>query len=264
MERSATWQGQTKKQTLFTGGGVWGTQIPTQASVLMPLPLFSPPSVRWWAGRKQRRTPRGASASRWCGWQPCSWPSWQLNETTTASSPVCNKGHRKCGRHVYHPGGSAPRCQGQWGSRAPSAAEGTSGLSGWVWSGTTPEWTNVAVWGFSQPGRPWNQSRFSLEEQKHLSGPQDTKLDRRLNWVQETTHNWNSTALFSDEPPSDESAAGSPRFYLSPGPLGLWCDWHRRRCRSWNDRHNKGMSLPRKTALSVGSKVSINFCFQKE
>lgn len=202
MERSATWQGQITRQAMLTGGCVRGTQTPWQASELMPLPLFSPPSVRWWAGRKQCRTPRAASASRWCGWQPYSWPSWQLNQTTKASSPVCNKGHRNCRRHVYHPGGSAPRCRGQWGSRAPSAAEGTSEPSGWVWSGTTPEWTNAAVGGFSRPGRPWTGSRFSLQEQKHLSDPQDAKLDAddsTVSWRQQTTETAPLSFLLSSQ-----------------------------------------------------------------
>lgn len=83
---------------------------------------------------------------------------------------------------AYRPGGSVPHCQGQWDNRAPLAAAGTSRPSEWVLSGTTPEWTNVAVWGFSQPGKPWNLGQFLLEEQKiraftHTMGQGNTDTD---------------------------------------------------------------------------------------
>ena len=74
---------------------------------------------------------------------------------------------KKKGTLAYHPDGNVPHCQDQWESRAPSAAAGTSGPFGWVWSGKTPAWMNVAVWGFSQPGKPWNLGRSLLEEQKY-------------------------------------------------------------------------------------------------
>lgn len=39
--------------------------------------------------------------------------------------------------------------------------------------------------------------------------------------------------------------------YLSPGPSGPWCGWHRSRCRAWSGQRNKGTNPQEKTAASV-------------
>ncbi len=39
--------------------------------------------------------------------------------------------------------------------------------------------------------------------------------------------------------------------YLSPGPSGPWCGWHRSRCRAWSGQRSRGTSPQEKTAASV-------------
>lgn len=38
--------------------------------------------------------------------------------------------------------------------------------------------------------------------------------------------------------------------YLSPGPWGLSCGWHRRHCRAWSGPHSTERIPPERTALS--------------
>lgn len=132
------------------------------------LPLFFHHSARGWADQRRLQTPRGSSASRWCGWQLCSSLSWQLQTNGATPSMGCNWFN-----HVwavsnlitssYRRGGNAPHCLGLWASKVPLARAGTSVPSGWAWSGRTPVWKSAAVWGCAHLRRPWNLGPIWLE-----------------------------------------------------------------------------------------------------
>lgn len=132
------------------------------------LPLFFHHSARGWADQRRLQTPRGSSASRWCGWQLCSSLSWQLHTNSAIASMGCNWfNHVWAASNLitssYHRGGNALHCLGLWVSKAPLARGGTSVPSGWAWSGMTPAWKSAAVWGCAHLRRPWNLGLIWLE-----------------------------------------------------------------------------------------------------
>lgn len=75
MDRSATWWKGTISAFSPLELFIWQNR---GNPLLSNLPLSFHHSARWWADQTLLQTPRGSSASRWCGWQLYSWLSWRL------------------------------------------------------------------------------------------------------------------------------------------------------------------------------------------